>query len=66
LSWVILLRRGPAALAWTERSAKSFLKLAERLVAHQWPPDGLTLRESGNPFGILWSLQEFREIIDAL
>jgi hypothetical protein len=36
------------------------------LVAHQWTPDGLTLRESGNPFRILWYLQEFREIIDAI
>jgi hypothetical protein len=42
------------------------LKLAERLVAHQWPPDGLPLRERGKAFRILWCRQELREMIDAI
>jgi hypothetical protein len=66
LSRIVLLRTGPAALAWTSRSAKSFLKRAERLVAQQWPPDGLPLRERGKAFSILWCRQELREMIDAI
>jgi hypothetical protein len=35
------------------------------VVTHQWSPNGLTLRESGNAFSICWQIQQFRETFDA-
>jgi hypothetical protein len=65
LSQVILLGRGPATLAWTQRSAKSSLKFGEVVATHQWSPYGLTLRERGNSFRVCWQIQQFRETFDA-